>query len=84
MKKKDLDKENQEVSELEKKEDKALNEILPITLMIGSVVGMILSFKFNNILYLVGCTFAGTMVGILFSSIKAEGGIEFSKKGKKK
>ena len=78
MENKDLDKEKQE------NEDKALNEILPITVMIGVIVGMILSFKFdNNFMYLGGCTCAGLLIGLLISSIKAEGGIEFSKKGKK-
>ena len=84
MENKDLNKEKQEISEQEEKEDKALNEILPITVMIGIIVGMILSFKFNNFLYFGGCTVAGLLAGIIFSSIKAEGGIEFSKKEKKK
>lgn len=80
---KDIDREKEEISKQEEKEEKALNKILPITVMIGIVVGMILTFTLDNIMYLGVGTIAGLLLGLLFASIKAEDGIEFSKKGKK-
>lgn len=82
MKSKDLDKEK--ISKQEEKEDKAINAMLPITVMIGTVVGVILSFIFNNFLCLLGGLSIGLLGGILLGSIKAEGGIEFKEFSKKR
>ena len=53
--------------------------------MIGSVVGMVLSFKFDNFLYLGGCVVGGLLIGTMIGSIFAEDDvkIEFKKKKKK-
>ena len=68
----------------ESKEDKALNTWIPIGTMIGTVIGMILSFSFNNFLYLGGCAVGGLLLGFLMANIVTEGGIEIEKKKKKR
>ena len=67
------------------KEEKSLNTWMPIGVMIGSVVGMVLSFKFDNFLYLAGCVVGGLLIGTMIGSIFAEDDvkIEFKKKKKK-
>ena len=64
------------------KEEKALNTWIPIGLMIGTMVGIILSSKFNNVLYFGGIT-GGLLIGTLLGTIATEK-IEITKKKKKK
>lgn len=74
-KKKDKDK-------LNSKEEKALNTYIPIGVMIGTVIGMMLSFANNNIIFLGGGAVAGLLIGTLLGAIATEK-IEITKKKKK-
>ena len=68
----------------EDKEEKSLNTWIPIGVMIGSVVGMILFFVYDNFLYFGGCLTGGLLVGIMFGSIFAEEDVKIKSKKKKK
>ena len=70
---------------VETKEDKAIGTWMPIGVMIGTVVGCILSFKYDDMMFIgygsVGRLLLGTIVG----SILSEGDIKIEfKKSKRK
>lgn len=71
-----------EKDNLDSKEEKALNTYIPIGVMIGTVIGMMLSFTNNNIIFLGGGTTAGLLIGTLLGTIDTEK-IEITKKKKK-
>ena len=71
---------------LDSKEEKALNIYMPIGVMIGTVVGMGLSFATDNFMFL-GCgSVLGLFVGTLLGTITTEKVViknDFAKKKKK-
>lgn len=67
----------------ETKEDKSLNTWLPIGLMFGSAIGMILTFKYDDIMYLTYCTTGGLLLSLLLSSILSADNIKIEFKKKK-
>ena len=71
-----------EKDNLDSKEEKALNTYIPIGVMIGTVIGMMLSFTNNNIIFLGGGATAGLLIGTLLGTIDTEK-IEITKKKKK-
>lgn len=62
-----------EKDNLESKEEKALNTYMPISVMIGTVVGMMLSFANDNFMFLGGGAVVGLLVGSLLGTIASEG-----------
>lgn len=71
----------EEKDNLDSKEEKALNTYIPIGVMIGIVIGMVLSFANNNIIFLGGGATAGLLIGTLLGTIATEK-IEITKKEK--
>lgn len=71
-----------EKDNLDSKEEKALNTYIPIGVMIGTVIGMMLSFANNNIMFLGGGAVAGLLIGTLLGTIVTEK-IEITNKKKK-
>lgn len=71
-----------EKDNLDSKEEKALNTYIPIGVMIGTVIGMMLSFANNNIMFLGGGAVAGLLIGTLLGTTVTEK-IEITKKKKK-
>lgn len=61
-----------EKDNLDSKEEKALNTYIPIGLMIGAVVGMMLSFANDNFMFLGGGVIVGFLVGSLLGTIATE------------
>ena len=73
--------------DVETKEDKAIGTWMLIGVMIGTVVGMMLSFANDNIIFLGGGSVAGFLVGSLLGTIATEGiviKVGTAKKKKKK
>ena len=69
------------------KEDKAIGTWMLIGVMIGTVVGMMLSFANDDIIFLGGGSVAGLLVGSLLGTIATEGiviKVGTAKKKKKK
>ena len=65
--------EKKKIKEVETKEDKAMGTWMPIGVLIGTVVGMMLSFANDNIIFL-GCgSCAGLLIGTVLGSIATEG-----------
>ena len=62
-----------EKDNLDSKEEKALNTYMPIGVMIGTVVGMMLSFANDNFMFLGGGAVVGLLVGSLLGTIASEG-----------
>ena len=62
-----------EKDNLDSKEEKALNTYMPIGVMIGTVVGMMLSFANYNFMFLGGGAVVGLLVGSLLGTIASEG-----------
>lgn len=72
---------------VETKEDKAIGTWMLIGVMIGTVVGMMLSFANDDIIFLGGGSVAGLLVGSLLGTIATEGiviKVGTAKKKKKK
>ena len=72
---------------VETKEDKAIGTWMLIGVMIGTVVGMMLSFVNDDIIFLGGGSVAGLLVGSLLGTIDTEGiviKVGTAKKKKKK
>lgn len=65
------------------KDEKALNTWIPIGVMIGTILGMILSFKYNNFFYLYGSASGGLLVGTLIGSFLADSDMKGKVKKKK-
>ena len=73
--------------DVETKEDKAIGTWMLIGVMIGTVVGMMLSFANDDIIFLGGGSVAGLLVGSLLGTIATEGiviKVGTAKKKKKK
>ena len=58
---------------LDSKEEKALNTYMLIGVMIGTVVGMMLSFTNDDFMFLGGGAVVGLLVGSLLGTIATEG-----------
>ena len=72
---------------VETKEDKSIGTWTLIGVMIGTVVGMMLSFANDDIIFLGGSSVAGLLVGSLLGTIATEGiviKVGTAKKKKKK
>lgn len=72
---------------VETKEDKTIGTWMLIGVMIGTVVGMMLSFANDDIIFLGGGSVAGLLVGSLLGTIATEGiviKVGTAKKKKKK
>ena len=72
---------------VETKEDKTIGTWMLIGVMIGTVVGMMLSFVNDDIIFLGGGSVAGLLVGSLLGTIATEGiviKVGTAKKKKKK
>ena len=72
---------------VETKEEKAIGTWMLIGVMIGTVVGMMLSFANDDIIFLGGGSVAGLLVGSLLGTIATEGiviKVGTAKKKKKK
>jgi len=65
-------KEKPNTAEQETKEDKAIGTWLPIGVAIGTVIGSILSFTMENIMFLALGTSGGLILGVFIGSIVAE------------
>ena len=69
----------------ESKEDKALGTWLPIGVMVGTLVGCILSFNYNDMMFIGYGSIGGLLLGTMIGSILSEGNIKIEfKKIKKK
>ena len=62
-----------EKDNLDSKEEKALNTYMLIGVMIGTVVGIMLSFANDNFMFLGGSAVVGLLVGSLLGTIASEG-----------
>ncbi|MBQ9834011.1 MAG: hypothetical protein IJO33_02330 [Bacilli bacterium] len=70
---------------VETKEDKAIGTWMPIGVMIGTVVGCILSFKYDDMMFIGYGSVGGLLLGIIVGSILSEGDIKIEfKKSKRK
>ena len=72
---------------METKEDKTIGTWMLIGVMIGTVVGMMLSFANDDIIFLGGGSVSGLLVGSLLGTIATEGiviKVGTAKKKKKK
>lgn len=57
---------------LDSKEEEALSTYISIGVMIGTVVGMFLSFSYDNLLFLGAGSVGGLLIGSLLGSIFSE------------
>ena len=70
---------------VETKEDKAFVTWLPIGVMAGTLVGCILSFYFDDMMFIGYGSVGGLLLGTLIGSILSEGDIKIElKKSKRK
>lgn len=65
-------KKKKEKGNLDSKEEKALNTYLPIGVMIGTLVGMVLSFTNDNFIFLGIGSVGGLLFGMLMGTIATE------------
>ncbi len=72
-------------SSVETKEDKVIGIWMPIGVMIGTVVGCILSFKYDDMMFMGYGSVGGLLLGTIVGSILSEGDIKIEfKKSKRK
>ena len=70
---------------VETKEDKAIGTWMPIGVMIGTVVGCILSFKYDDMMFIGYGSVGGLLLVTIVRSILLEGDIKIEfKKSKRK
>ena len=71
---------------VETKEDKAIGTWIPIGVMIGTAVGCILSFKYDDMMFIGYGSVGGLLLGTIIGSVLSEGDIkiEFKKSKRKK